>query len=272
MEPDRVAANIERFMGFADRYDSYRPHPPTVLLELLPQLAGQPRPHRVVDLGSGTGLSTRFWAGHADEIIGVEPGRDMRRRAEEVTAGRPEYANVQYREGLGKATVLPDACADIVTCSQSLHWMEPEPTLAEVARILRPGGVMAAYDCDWPPTVQWEAEQAYIAFVLQGEALGRQLNATPGSYQWDKEGHLARMEASGHFRYVKQVVVHGVEPGDGERLIGLALSQGRVAKAFEAGASEEETGLVRFREIVSRTLGTGAWPFYFSYRVRVGVK
>jgi len=46
------------------------------------------------------------------------------------------------------ATDLPDGCADIVTCSQSLHWMVPESTFAEVARILRPGGVFATYDYD----------------------------------------------------------------------------------------------------------------------------
>jgi SAM-dependent methyltransferase len=45
----------------------------------------------------------------------------------------------------------PQALVDaLVTCSQSLHWMEPEPTFAEVARILRRGGVFAAYDYDWP--------------------------------------------------------------------------------------------------------------------------
>ena len=34
---------------------------------------------------------------------------------------------------------------------QALHWMEPAPTFGEVARLLRPGGVFAALDCDWPP-------------------------------------------------------------------------------------------------------------------------
>lgn len=54
--------------GFAERYDRCRPRPPVALPELLPPLAGVRRPHLVVDIGSGTGLSTRIWAGHATDI------------------------------------------------------------------------------------------------------------------------------------------------------------------------------------------------------------
>src|SRR5690606_15398774 len=112
-------------------------------------LAAVERPALVVDVGSGTGLSTRLWAGRADQVIGIEPGDDMRRQAEAQTAA----PSVRYQPGYSTATGLPDACADIVTVSQALHWMEPEPTFAEMARILRPGGVFAAFDCDWPPTM-----------------------------------------------------------------------------------------------------------------------
>jgi hypothetical protein len=50
--------NVQRFTGFADLYDQYRPELPLVIGELLSQLAGLERPLRVVDLGSGTGLSS----------------------------------------------------------------------------------------------------------------------------------------------------------------------------------------------------------------------
>src|SRR5204862_107174 len=81
---------------------------------------------------------------------------------------------------------LPDGCADVVTCSQSLHWMDPEPTFAEVARILRSGGVFAAYDCDWPPTVHWEAEVAYQETIRRAEAIGRERGFFSGVRRWDK--------------------------------------------------------------------------------------
>ena len=64
--------------------------------------------------------------------------------------------NVTFRPGFGHDTGLASKTADLVTSSQSFHWMEPTSTLAEVARILRQGGAFCAYDCDWPPTMGWQ--------------------------------------------------------------------------------------------------------------------
>ncbi|HNP88354.1 MAG TPA: hypothetical protein PKK78_19615 [Kouleothrix sp.] len=53
-----ISANVGRFRGFADHYDAFRPQPPVMLVTILTQLAEVPYPTLVVDLGSGTGLST----------------------------------------------------------------------------------------------------------------------------------------------------------------------------------------------------------------------
>ena len=157
-----VKANVDRFSGFADCYDQYRPEPPVIIPEILTQLLGNSMPSLVVDLGCGTGLSTRIWAGKAREIIGIEPNADMRRVAEEQL---PSSSGIRYLYGLSTQTGLPDTAVDIVCCSQAFHWMEPEPTLAEMARILRPDGIFAAIDCDWPPTMHWQGEQAYLQLM-----------------------------------------------------------------------------------------------------------
>src|SRR5215472_5054185 len=96
-----VAANVERFMGFADTYAKFRPTMPTVILEILTQLAHVPRPRLVVDIGSGTGLSTYIWADRAEKVIGVEPSDDMRRQAESQARNIP---NVSFQQGLSSAT------------------------------------------------------------------------------------------------------------------------------------------------------------------------
>src|SRR6266404_605516 len=80
--PAHVSANVERFTGFVDVYDAFRPRPPLALLDILTQLARAPRPALVVDLGSGTGLSTAIWAARSAEVVGVEPSDDMRHQAE----------------------------------------------------------------------------------------------------------------------------------------------------------------------------------------------
>jgi SAM-dependent methyltransferase len=270
LTPDapHVGANVDRFEGFAEHYDRFRPRPPLAIGDLLIQLSRSPRP-KVVDPGSGTGLSTLIWANRAAEVIGVEPGAGMRAQAARRAAGA---ANVRFVDGLATRTGLPDRFADIVTCSQALHWMEPDATFAEVARILRDGGVFAAYDCDWPPTLNWEAEDAYNACIASARAIERERRFSPQVRVWAKEGHLERIRQSGRFRYAREVVLHHVEEGGAERLVGLALSQGEIQTLLKHGVSEDQIGITALREAARRTLGDAVVPWYWSYRVRMGVK
>src|SRR5262245_59899702 len=104
-----LTPNADRFSGFASLYDEVRPTPPADLASALCSYAGG-RPALAVDIGSGTGLSTRWCAGWADAVIGVEPSDDMRAVAE-TAEGRP---SVSYRAGWSHATGLPGGCADVV--------------------------------------------------------------------------------------------------------------------------------------------------------------
>jgi ubiquinone/menaquinone biosynthesis C-methylase UbiE len=263
------SANVERFSGFADVYDRYRPQPPAVLAAVLTGLANAPVPSLVVDLGSGTGLSTRYWAGVAHSVIGVEPTADMRRQAEAAT--RDE--NVSYREGFAHATGLTDAAAQIVTCMQSFHWMEPQSTLAEVQRILQTGGVFAACDYDWPPTTgAWEADKAFEECLRRAHELQAADPETTRIQRWEKERHLERIQACKRFRYVKEIVLHHVDRGNAERLVGLALSQGGVMTLLKRGVTETELGLAQLKAIANRVLGDEDREWYWSARVRIGVK
>ena len=271
MPVEHYSERLIRKSGFADErfpagYDAHRPSPPRALLDLLCLEAQAERPRLVVDLGSGTGLSTRAWADRADEVVGVEPSEQMRLRADEAT----ESSNVRYIGAFGDQTGLPDAAADIVTCSQSFHWMEPGPTLAEVARILRPGGVFAAYDYDWPPVVHWEVEAAFeelLVRVFDGrkERLGYVALA-------EKEGHLERMRASGHFRFTREALVHSRESGAADRIVGIAFSLGPLNVLLEDGMTEEELGLARLRDVAAKALGESERDWFLCYRVRLGVK
>jgi len=264
--------NVERSgytsSGFADRYDAYRPTPPDALLDVLTQLAQTNRPTLVVDLGSGTGISTSIWTDRAHRVIGIEPNAEMRRRAEE----RNQAQNVVFHDGFAHQTGVPDGAADIVTCAQSFHWMEPESTFAEVARTLRPGGVFAAYDYDWPPTVHWEVETAFAACIVRVHELERQHGIEDTMQQWAKSEHLARVRASGQFRYAKEILLHSAAIGTAEGLVGFARTLGHVTRMLDLGFSDAQLGLDNLRQVAERALGDGGLPWYFSYRVRVGVK
>lgn len=263
-----LGGNAERFAGFAELYEQVRPQPPPELRPLLLDLAQTDRAGLVVDLGAGTGLSTRFWAEVATEVVGIEPSGDMRDEAARQTTA----AHVHYENGYAHATGLSNAVADIVTCSQALHWMEPQSTFAECRRILRPGGVFAAYDCDWPPTTpSWEADAAYTALMNRVEDLERVHHTAARVRRWAKHQHLERMVASGCFRFTKEVLLHHVEPGTAERLVGIACSQGGLMGLVKRGLGAAEIGIDALRAVAQRTLGDAPRPWYFSYRVRIGI-
>ena len=262
------ARNVDRFTGFADLYDRHRATPPTALATLIAQFGGIARPRLVVDLGSGTGLSTRYWADKAERAVGVEPTPDMRRQAETAT----KASNIAYREGFSHHTGLSDACAQVVVCMQALHWMDPAGTFAEAARILQPGGVFAACDYDWPPlSGSWEVDSLFERCVATARRLEKELKADAGVKQWDKASHFSRMQASGRFRYLKDTALHHQDEGNAERLIGLYLSQGYVMALLRAGVSEHELGLTELRALAEKLIGEKPRPFFWSARVRLGL-
>jgi SAM-dependent methyltransferase len=269
---------VERFSSYAPHYDAARPHPPQALTDVLTQWSGHARPD-VVDVGAGTGLSAALWAGRAATVTAVEPGDAMRAVARErlgVAADGPPgpddgtgataFATVA---GQAEATGLPDGCADLVTASQAMHWFDAARALPELARLLRPGGVFAAYDCDWPPCIDWETDAAYVAFDTTVKRLETERGVAPPHA--GKGRHLERIAGSGLFRHATEIAVHSVETGDARRLIDVATSQGGAVALLEAGASEDELGLTALREVAARRLAAPR-PWWWTYRARMAVK
>jgi SAM-dependent methyltransferase len=253
--------------GFAEMYDAHRPEPPGVLLDALSQYAGG-RLGRVVDLGSGTGLSTRVWGPRAAEVIGVEANPAMLAVAEK----RPSPGNVRYVNAFADETGLPDRTADLVTCSQSLHWMDPEATIAEAARLLRSGGVFAAYDYDMPPLVHAEIDAAFAEHLRLRRHYRDLHRVAAGWTRRPKHEHLDRIRESGHFRFAREFVLHDEAVVGADDVVGLARSLGLVPELIALGVSEEELGLTRLEETTRRVLAARRVPWLIGYRVRVGVK
>jgi SAM-dependent methyltransferase len=250
--------------GFAARYDRFRPRTPQTLVEVLCQYARVERPALVVDLGCGTGLSTRIWSGVAERVVGIEPNAAMLVAAERASG-------VEYREAFAYDTGLAGGAADIVTCSQSLHWMEPEPTFAEVARILRPGGVFAAYDYDWPPVVDPELDEAFKAYQERRRQARQAHGIQRGADRWAKEKHLERMRASGRFRFCGELVLHSIEEGNAQRIVGFTRSLGLRVADVNDNELERELRVDALEDVARRVLGGRTVPFLFGYRIRVGV-
>jgi ubiquinone/menaquinone biosynthesis C-methylase UbiE len=242
--------------SFVARYDRSRPKPPTGLVPLLAQLSGTDPPALVVDLGSGTGLSTVAWSRHATRVIGIESNAQM------LDQARPA-ANVEYKLASADATGLMDRSADVVTCSQSFHWMPSQGTLREASRIMRSGAVFAAYDYALPPLIDPRLDEAFDA-VLRWAGMNR--------YRPEKTGYLRKLARSGRFRWTREFPMHGHDTGDAKRAIDFASSLGGVAALLEEKGGNRAPCWRRFVELASRTLGTSRKAFWWTYNVVLAVK
>src|SRR5687767_10433545 len=90
-----------RFTGLADLYARCRPAYPTEALDFLTERCRLKPGSVVIDVGCGTGISSRLLAVRGWHVLGIEPNAEMRRRAEaEPSPGD----TLEYREGTGEAT------------------------------------------------------------------------------------------------------------------------------------------------------------------------
>ena len=80
------------------------------------------------------------------------------------------------------------------------------------------------------------------------------------------------MQDSGRFRYMKELVVHHMEKGNAERFIGLTLSYGIDRYLKQGYLTEQEVGLDHLKRVAQNVIGLDPIPWYFSYRVRIGIK
>ena len=258
------SVDTRRFTGFAKLYSVTRPKPPKKAREIVLQYLGKSTPNLTVDLGSGTGLSTAIWKDHSTRVVGIEPTPDMIRQA------RIDYPDLEFIEASCYQTTLPSASADVVTCSQSFHWMEPVSAIKEVDRVLATNGILSVYDFFWPIFWDWEAETAYTRLFRKiSEVLRSHPERNEGIDYFPKSEHRANIEKAGKFRYVTEVMFDHVEDCDPERYIGMALSQGQVQKILKDGAGEIEGSIEEFRKIC---LGSNQKHMRVSYKMIVAVK
>jgi SAM-dependent methyltransferase len=148
MADSGTTVRASSFGSVAEAYDRFRPGPPLAAAEWL-----LPAPcRRVVDLGAGAGSFTRVLAERADRVIAVEPDARM------LDVLRKRSPGVPVVRGWAEAIPLRAGGLDAVTISSAWHWMDPDRTVAETARVLRPRGVLGVIRNGADRSVDWVAE------------------------------------------------------------------------------------------------------------------
>lgn len=129
LHSDRRRANS--FGAAAARYDRHRPRYPR---DLLTAVVTAPGP-RVLDVGAGTGIASAQLAELGADVLAVEPDAQMAAVAS-AKGIAVEVAPFEQWDAAGRTF-------DAVVFAQSFHWVDPEPALAKVTALLRPGGCLA---------------------------------------------------------------------------------------------------------------------------------
>lgn len=258
--------NAQRFTGFAEVYEKARPSVPLCPVRVICSYLGK-KPETVVDLGCGTGLSTTVWESAADRVVGIEPSGDMIAIARQKTC-----ENAEFIQAYADNTTLPDNFADVAVCSQSFHWMEPVATLKEVNRILKPGGVFATIDCDWPPVTLWQAEKAYMTLYRKVKDIESTAAINSTFVRYSKNNHLKNIQNSGYFRYSREILFSNTEKCTAKRFVNIILSQGSLQAILKRSPALIQNDIKAFTDTINSIYGDSEFDIDFCYRMRIGIK
>jgi ubiquinone/menaquinone biosynthesis C-methylase UbiE len=117
----------------------------------------------VVDIGCGSGNAIRAAARRGAQATGVDPSRSMLRMARATTRNR----SVRWAEGSAETLPVPDGSATVVWALATVHhWRDVTQGLAEIHRVLSPGGRLLAVERQCRPGATgfashgWTAQQA----------------------------------------------------------------------------------------------------------------
>jgi demethylmenaquinone methyltransferase/2-methoxy-6-polyprenyl-1,4-benzoquinol methylase len=151
----------------------------------------------ILDVASGTaGVALQLEKRAGLRVVGVDLTEEMLREGHRRVAS----AGLEHRIGLiaGRAEQLPfpDGHFDALTFTYLLRYVQdPQATLAELGRVLRPGGTMASLEfCDPAGTVWWPAWWAYTRLVLPAGGLAL------GGPEWYRVGRFLGPNISAHYR------------------------------------------------------------------------
>ncbi|HEY2044672.1 MAG TPA: class I SAM-dependent methyltransferase [Jatrophihabitans sp.] len=200
-EPNRFARAL--FDGLPARYDR--------LAELLSfgqngrwrsamvdAIAGMdPPPHQVLDVATGTaGVALLLDQRLAAQVTGVDITEKMLRRGRSRVAVRGKADRIQLLVGRAEALPFADNTFDALTFTYLMRYVaDPAATMAELARVVRPGGQIANLEFAVPPNRLWRALWVFYTRLILPVA-----GLLTGGPEWFKVGRFLGPSISEHYR------------------------------------------------------------------------
>jgi ubiquinone/menaquinone biosynthesis C-methylase UbiE len=219
---------------------------------------------RVLEVGCGSGVVTRSLAERPEvrEIVAIDPSPIFLRHAREVTG---DDGRMRFLEGDARALDFPDGSFDAVVMYTVLcHVPEPEKAIAEAARVLTPGGVLAIFDGDYAArsvaSAAFDPLQSAIdagnstlvhdAWIMRRlPRLLRHAGLEPGRFR--SYGYAAVAEPS----YMLTLVDRGSDALQALGLAGTALVAALKAEARERVAAGRFFGQIIYNSMIATKRG-----------------
>jgi SAM-dependent methyltransferase len=240
-----ASVRARAFDAWAEDYERYRPGYPAALFDLIADRLELPRDARVVDLGAGTGKVARAIAARGWQTTAVDPGEPMLAVLRDRAAA--EGLAIDVVRATAESTGLPTASFDAALAGEAYHWFDTPKALAEMGRIVRPGGGIAFFwnvgDAERSPLV--DAEGRLVAeYGIDGSEVRK-----PGPRPETRQAIVD----SGAFDEPEFVEVPHIVPMSGADYVGLAYTkshlrtappdvQERYGVAFRAMLEEHSVG------------------------------
>jgi SAM-dependent methyltransferase len=221
----------ERFAVVADHYERGRPeYPPAAVGALMAEL-GLDAGSRVLDLAAGTGKLTRALLAGGLDVVAVEPLAELRELLVSVVG--PE----RVLEGVAEAIPLPDDSVTAVTVADAIHWFDRDAALAEIERVLQPGGGLAVVACvpDWGGA-SWADELGKLIVEMR-----------PEHPLFDGAPWQDVVRARGRWAEPREIRVTTSVPTDPERLLDNVASLSWIAALSD---EQREATIARIRPLV----------------------
>jgi SAM-dependent methyltransferase len=237
-----------RFASVADAYERGRPeYAPAVVGALGAELGLAPGA-RVLDLAAGTGKLSRSLLATGLDVVAVEPQEPLR---DTLAAG---IGTQRVREGVAEAIPMPDDSVDAVTVGDGFHWFEHAQALAEIRRVLVPGGGLAVLVTvpDWSGA-SWAHE---LGTLIQ--------DIRPEHPFFDGPPWQEAVRAAGGWTEPREIRVITSQPLDPSRIVDYVASMSFVA------ALPEDERTQRLAQ-VSALVEAGETPAELAVQVVIGL-